>query len=110
MRWEVEYVEDEAAKGWVSMSGKLCEVEPTHMMENRNHWVPTWMTPATVSRQSRALWSQSVGHEWGHSRIGAGPTHIEATTFDYGLLHDDPVRTNEINLTVETRGKPERTC
>ena len=34
------------------------------------------------------------------------PTHIEATTLDYGVLHDDPMRVNENSPTVATRRKP----
>jgi len=75
------------------------------MTENKNHWVPTWMTPATVSRQSKALCERLVSSD--HGRIGASPAHIGATTLDYGLLHDNPVHVNvyENHPTVMTRGK-----
>ena len=53
VRWKVYYVENEAAEtvGWFGRIGIFL----TYMTENSNHCVPTWTTPATVSRQSRAL-------------------------------------------------------
>jgi hypothetical protein len=78
------------------------------MTENKNHWVPTWMTPATVSRQSKALCSRSVSS--GRGWTGASLTHIGATALDYGLLHDNPVHVI-VYENDPTRGeKPGRTC
>jgi hypothetical protein len=58
MRRKVENVENEAERASLACRQSR-GAYMTHMTENKSHWIPTWITPATVSRQSKALWSRA---------------------------------------------------
>jgi hypothetical protein len=63
----------------------------THITVYRNHWTPTWNTPAVCSMHLPRLWWLGSGDECCHKK---GVTdHVRATTYD-GVLKRN-ARTNE---------------
>jgi len=106
MRWKVENVENEAGR---TISLKIAVWGRYDAHDRKQKPLSSDLDDPRYGLKAvqRALVARPVNRV--HGQIETAGTHIDATTSDYGLLHNNPVRENENVISWWQRGKKSET-